>query len=233
VAQQVHDFPVKTRFVRDGHTGPDLFQKRFFIDEILHEGAMEDDVPPGGRLQDVLSAPGHQGPAAIHNGRQAVGLEEFADDVDQNNPFIPPFFAAVDLPHGDEVGKTRFTDEGHDPVPPLDMAGNQNKLQIGMAFQQAPVNMEDDRFLPLVGTAGHPDFFVPRKIEPGPDFLLQVRRCRRREPVVFGVSLNMDLFRGHTHGDNAVPVRLRDDPRLVEPFQERLPEEPRPVIPPE
>jgi len=106
------------------------------------------------------------------------------------------------------------------------MAGNKDELQVGVRFQQAPVNAEDNRFLPLMGAAGDPYFLVLRKIEPGCDVLLQTRRGGGRQTVVFGVPLDVYLIRREAHGDNPVPVGPGNDPDLVEFLQHRFPEKP-------
>jgi len=111
------------------------------------------------------------------------------------------------------------------------MAGNEDELQVGVRFQQAPVNAEDNLFLSLMGAAGDPYFLFPGKIKSGCDVLLQTGRGGRRQTVVFGVPLNVYLLRRETHGHNPLPVGLRNHPDLVELFQHRFPEKPRSVIP--
>jgi len=211
---------------------PGFFQEGLLVLEILHGGAVENDLPPGGGFQDVLPPFGNEGAAAIDDGGQAVGLEKLADDVDQDDPLPVADFPAVDLAHGDEIGKSRFPDQGDDPVPPFDMTGDQDEFQPGLRLQQAAVHIQDDFFLPLVGAADDPDLFRRVHAEPGGDTALQRNGGRRRQAVVLGVSLDMDLFGGKAHGDDALPVGPRNDAHLVHPFQDGFPEEPRqPVLP--
>jgi len=58
---------------------------------------VEDDLPPGGRLEDILTALRNEAPPAEDDGGKTIDLEEFADHIHENDPFFHAAASGIDL----------------------------------------------------------------------------------------------------------------------------------------
>ena len=160
--------------------------------EIVHVRPVENDLSPGGGLEEVLATLRHEAPPAEDDGGEAVNLEELADHIDQNDPLPATTPARPDLRHPDDVGETGLADDLRDGVPPLDVARNQDQLEVRPAFEQPPVNIQNDCFFSFVRAPRDENPIPRRHIQASGDLPFQLRGNAGREAVVLRVSENMD-----------------------------------------
>jgi len=168
--------------------------------------AVKNDLSPGGGFEDILASLRHKAPPAEDDGRQAVHLEKLADHIDEDDPLVCPQASAHDFRHPNAVGESGPADQFRDGLAPLDVAGNEDQLEIGPDFEQTPVNIQNDRFLSFVRASRHQDPFPRSDPQAAGDLPFKFGGDPRREAIVLRVS--EDLYPSGGHPYDRKPIRI-------------------------
>ncbi len=95
IVQQPDRLLCKIRRVRDLYACADRFQERLGIQEVLHEGTIEDGLSPGGGFQRVLPAQGHKTASTEIDRPYAIKIEKLPKRIDQHHGVCPLCIAQI------------------------------------------------------------------------------------------------------------------------------------------